>query len=93
MKAKKMINRTRQQVVDTLKLPGDLARGEALVSIMGRSEVFIENYKGILECAENQVVIATGDCKIMLQGKKLNIAYYTDEEMKIKGMIQTISFV
>ena len=93
MRAKKIISSTKQQVADTLKLPKDLARGEALVSIMGRSEVFIENYKGILECAEHQVVIASGDCKIMLQGKNLNIAYYTDEEMKIQGSIQTISFV
>ncbi len=93
MKTKKLINQTKQHVADALKLPGDLARGEALLAVTGQQEAYIENYKGILECSESQVVIATGRCKLCFQGKKLHIAYYTDEEMKIEGLIQTISFI
>ena len=93
MKTKKLINQKRQHVEGALKPPGDLERGEALLAVTGQQEAYIENYKGILECSESQVVIATGRCKLCFQGKKLHIAYYTDEEMKIEGLIQTISFI
>lgn len=71
----------------------DLAKGEALVSITGQEEAFIENYKGILECTDESVVIATGRCRIRFQGKHLHVEYYTNEEMKIEGMIQKILFL
>ena len=77
----------------TLRLPKDLAKGEALVSITGQEEAFIENYKGILECTDESVVIATGRCRIRFQGKHLHVEYYTNEEMKIEGMIQKILFL
>lgn len=93
MKAKTMVAHTKRQVADCLKLPKDLSRGEALLSMSGKSDLFIENYKGILECSKQQIMIATGNCKIQIQGKALHIAYYTDEEMKVEGNIQTISFV
>lgn len=41
----------------------------------------------------NPVVIATGRCRIRFQGKHLHVEYYTNEEMKIEGMIQKILFL
>ena len=48
MKRSKLLKQTKEQISDTLRLPKDLAKGEALVSITGQEEAFIENYKGIL---------------------------------------------
>ena len=93
MKRSKLLKQTKEQISDTLRLPKDLAKGEALVSITGQEEAFIENYKGILECTDVSVVIATGRCRIRFQGKHLHVEYYTNEEMKIEGMIQKILFL
>ena len=90
MKRSKLLKQTKEH---TLRLPKDLAKGEALVSITGQEEAFIENYKGILECTDESVVIATGRCRIRFQGKHLHVEYYTNEEMKIEGMIQKILFL
>ena len=49
--------------------------------------------RGILECTDESVVIATGRCRIRFQGKHLHVEYYTNEEMKIEGMIQKILFL
>ena len=46
MKRSKLLKQTKEQISDTLRLPKDLAKGEALVSITGQEEAFIENYKG-----------------------------------------------
>ena len=61
MKRSKLLKQTKEQISDTLRLPKDLAKGEALVSITGQEEAFME--------------------------------YYTNEEMKIEGMIQKILFL
>ena len=39
----------KQNMVETLELPKDLMYGDSIVTITGRREVLIENYKGILE--------------------------------------------
>lgn len=87
------MEQTKNQVADTLKLPKDLAKGEALISITGQEEVFVENYKGILECSPQSIVVATGRCRVQFLGRALRVEYYTDEEMKIEGLIQKILFL
>lgn len=93
MKKPKLFEDAQNQMAKTLKLPKDLARGEALIGLTGREEVFIENYKGILECTPESIVIATGKCRVQFLGKRLRVDYYTNEEMKIEGFIHQILFL
>lgn len=76
-----------------LKLPSDMLAGAPIVTAIGRSEVCIENYKGILEYNSALIKILTKIGSIHIEGKNLNIAYFTNEEMKITGMIHTINYV
>lgn len=93
MKRSKIITHTKYRIADTLKLPRDLSRGESLLSVTGHNELFIENYQGILECNNQNVVIATRDGRVQVLGNELKVSYYTDEEMKIKGSIYQIVFL
>ncbi len=88
-----MFDDAKNHISDTLKLPKDLAKGEALIGLTGREEVYIENYKGILECTSEVVMIATGRCRIRIVGKNLKVNYYTNDEMKIEGFLQQILFL
>ena len=88
-----LIEKAKMQATDRLKIPRELVFGECILTLRGNHEVFIENYKGILECTDESVVIATGRCRIRFQGKHLHVEYYTNEEMKIEGMIQKILFL
>ncbi len=76
-----------------LKLPSDILAGAPIITAMGRSEVCIENYKGILEYNNALIKILTKIGSIHIEGKNLNIAYFTNEEMKITGMIHNIKYV
>nr|MBQ8252392.1 YabP/YqfC family sporulation protein [Lachnospiraceae bacterium] len=89
----KLFEHAKNKVSDTLKLPKDLAKGEALIGLTGREEVYIENYKGILECTSESVVIATGRCRVQIAGKDLKVDYYTNDEMKIEGLLHQITFL
>ncbi len=93
MRKTKLFEDAKNHITDTLKLPKDLAKGEALIGLTGREEVYIENYKGILECTPEAVMIATGRCRVRIVGKNLKVSYYTNDEMKVEGILSQILFL
>lgn len=82
----------KEDLVETLELPKDLMYGAVLVSITGRQEILVENYRGILEYNQNHISLQTKTCRLVIQGKNLHISYYTNEEMKITGMIDSVLY-
>lgn len=64
----------------------------AAVTIMGTREVCIENYRFLRLLTEQEIQLQTKDCRISITGKKLIVAYYTKEVMKIRGMIECIRY-
>ena len=82
----------REQVIEQLELPKDFLLGEAIVTITGRGELLIENYKGILNYEDSFIKIQAKNCRIVITGKCLSIDYYTNEEMKISGFFDQIQY-
>lgn len=84
----------RERIVDNLELPKDLMLGAAIVTVTGRGEAVISNYnyKGILEYEDSFIRVQTKTCRIRITGVRLAIDYYTNEEMKITGSIDTIEY-
>lgn len=82
----------KEELVETLELPKDLMYGAVLVSITGRREILVENYRGILEYDQNHISLQTKNCRLVIHGKELYISYYTNEEMKITGMIDSVIY-
>ena len=85
----KTLSDSKELIVESLRLPKDTMLGAAIVTITGNREAFIENYKGILEYTTQTIVLQGKNCKICFEGKQLSIEYYTNEDMKISGMIDT----
>ena len=67
--------------------------GAAIVTITGNREAFIENYKGILEYTRESIVLQGKNAKICFEGSLLTIDYYTNEDMKISGIIDTVRYI
>lgn len=82
----------KEGLVESLELPKDLVYGAVLVSITGRQEILIENYRGILEYTKSHISLQTKTCRLIIHGKDLNISYYTNEEMKITGLIDSLLY-
>ncbi len=83
----------KELIVESLRLPKDTMLGAAIVTITGKQEAFIENYKGILEYTTESIVLQGKNCKICFEGQRLSIDYYTNEDMKISGSIDTVRYV
>lgn len=75
-----------------MELPKDLIYHAAIVTVTGNRELLLENYKGILEYEKERIRIQAKGCRISISGKNLNIQYYTNDEMKITGIIQNIAY-
>lgn len=82
----------REKMVTNLELPKDLMLGAAILTVTGRTEALISNYKGILEYEDSFIRVQTKNCRIRISGAHLAIDYYTNEEMKITGYIENIQY-
>ena len=79
-------------MINSLELPKDLMLGAAILTVTGRREVLIENYRGILIYEDSFIKIQAKNCRIVISGTHLSIEYYTNEEMKITGLIDLIQY-
>ncbi len=82
----------RKKFVDVCRIPKEVVMGYSLVSILGNTELIIENYRGILEF-DSEIIRVLGKIgQIKIYGTQLKIEYYTNEEMKIIGIIEGIEY-
>ncbi|MCL2719625.1 MAG: YabP/YqfC family sporulation protein [Lachnospiraceae bacterium] len=82
-----------EKIVESLKLPKDSLLGASIVTVTGNSEVFIENYKGMIEYTDENILLQGKTCRIEIKGQRLTIEYYTNEDMKITGRINSVSYL
>ena len=66
--------------------------GATIVTIEGGNQLFIENYKGIVTYNDKNIVVQGRKNKILVEGKNLQIEYYTNMDMKIKGTIFLVKY-
>lgn len=67
-----------------------LLLGTIRLTLIGSKSVLIENFKGLIEYNDTVIVIQSKKEHVTLHGTKLNICYYTKDEMKVLGNINKI---
>jgi len=76
-----------------LDLPADIIAGLPRISIIGLSEILIENHKGILLYNDTDIHIGGGSAVIKLHGDKLCVSAMNATELSITGRLIGIDFV
>ena len=82
----------RKKITDQFGVPKDLTMGAAVLTVTGRSEAYVENYRGIIEYTDQKIRLQTKTCQMTFCGEQLHIDYYTEDEMKISGQIGEIRY-
>lgn len=82
----------KQKVARISEIPEDVVMGIPLLTVSGNNEISIENYGGIIEYTDSLIRIRTKTGKIIINGKNLQVNYYTNDEMKIQGRISSIEY-
>ena len=73
-----------------LEMPKEIYTNEPKIIISGFNELFIENYKGILEYEEYFIKLGTFIGCINIHGFNLKLDKMTEDNLKIEGKIETI---
>ena len=66
----------KSNIVESLELPIDIMYGAVIITAMGRNQVLVENYKGIIEYTQEKIRLQTKTCQVTIQGKRLIVEYY-----------------
>ncbi len=83
----------KERLASAASMPKDVVLGAAVITILGGREVCIENYRGIIEYTDTLVRVQTKEGQIRLTGRRLQIEYYTNDEMKITGAIHDLELI
>ena len=92
-----MKNRVQEQslknkIAEASGLPKDVVMGQPVVTVLGRMELNIENYRGIIEYTDTLIRVQTKAGQIRITGKNLSVDYYTNDDMKLTRRIEAIEY-
>lgn len=84
--------KVKEKLSDALELPKDITMDISRMVILGREDIIIENHKGVIDYSEDRISINTGIGVIVINGNHLIIKSIVQEEIVLKGNIESISF-
>lgn len=82
----------KNRIAEASELPKDVVMGQPVLTVLGRMELNIENYRGIIEYTDILIRVQTKAGQVRVIGKNLKIEYYTNDDMKITGRIEAIEY-
>ena len=82
-----------ENLTNQLHLPKDILFGASIMHITGQYEIYIENYKSIIEYNDKIIKVLAKTTKIYITGTNLHIEYFNNDDMKISGRIKNIELI
>ena len=80
-------------ISDAFSLPKDMVVNATLFHMIGSSEIFVENFKGIISYTCHEILIKGNNVKYCVCGECLLIEHYSNEDMKISGHIKEVKVI
>ena len=75
-----------------LEMPREVVSTDVKITILGFNEIYIENYKNILEYGDVFIKINLFNGTINIHGFELNLEQMTDDDIRVTGKIDSIDF-
>ncbi len=82
----------KEKFSEALELPKELILDVPRITLIGNRQLFLENYKGIIEYEDNKVRIKTHEGVVSLEGSGILIKEITSEDIMVTGTISSIQF-
>lgn len=79
-----------RRIDNILEMPTEVYTNDPKITIVGFSEIVIENYKGILEYEDFFIRIKTFIGILNINGFNMTLEKMTDDDIKICGDIESI---
>jgi sporulation protein YqfC len=82
----------REKFAELLELPKEVVLNIPKITIVGGSDMIVENYRGVVECENARIRLNTGVGVLGIRGTGLKIREITSEDVIISGNIQSLEF-
>lgn len=79
----------REKLQTAMEIPKELLKNYSRVTIIGAEDVWIENYKSILEYNDDMIRLSNNIC---IYGMNLSVAEIRAEDILIVGKIKNVEF-
>lgn len=66
---------------------------DILLTITGTKEIYVENYKCLLDYKENLIALQGKKETLLIRGEDFLIDYFAGDGMKIKGCVTSVEFI
>lgn len=81
-----------EKISNALELPKDLSMNYPKMTVMGKSELCVENFRGVVEFNEGLIRLNTTTHILKISGNGLYMKNITIDDVEICGDIKSISF-
>ena len=81
------------KISEQLEIPPDVAEGATIVNVYGNHSALVENYKSIIEYSNTLIKLQGRHVKLLIEGERLEIDRFTQEDCKIRGEIQMVHYI
>lgn len=82
----------REKIAEMTDIPKDFMMNMPRVTVLGNKEVYVDNYKGLLEYTQEIIRLATTNKVIIIKGDGLMITRIVEEAVFVGGNIFSIEF-
>lgn len=79
------------RLVDGMDLASEPLPGIPLVEVYGHGRVLIENHLGVCQYTQSEICVKVSYGQVSVQGKCLELAKMTREQVVISGCVECIS--
>ncbi|MCX7842631.1 MAG: sporulation protein YqfC [Clostridia bacterium] len=83
-------NSLKEKVTEILELPKEVVLNVPKITMIGRNNLIIENYKGIIEYDERRIRVNTGIGILKITGERMAIKEITSEDIMVEGELLSI---
>lgn len=73
-----------------MELPAEVAAGVPLVELVGKTELRMENHRGVLSYAEEEITVSGGRQLVRIRGEKLKISAMDPVSLLVTGIIHSV---
>ena len=85
--------RLKEKITEALELPKEIVLNVPRLTMIGNTNLVIENYKGIVEYASERIRVNTGTGTIRITGNGLVLKEITSEDILVDGDILGLEFL
>ena len=82
----------RERIAEMTEIPKDFMMNMPRVTILGNREIYVDNYKGLLEYSDELIRLATTNKIIAIKGDGLLITRIVEEAIFVGGNIISVEF-